>query len=67
MNGYNREELIGQSIDILNVTSGTPAERIAYLKQLRDAGNLKVETHHRRKNGSTFSAALQPRSLRLES
>ena len=54
MNGYSREELIGHSIDILNITSGTPAERIAYLKQLRDAGNLKIETHHRRKNGLVF-------------
>jgi two-component system, sensor histidine kinase and response regulator len=46
--------LIGHSIDILNVTSGTEAERIAYLKQLRDAGNLKIETNHRRKNGLVF-------------
>ncbi len=54
MNGYSREELVGHSIDILNVTSGTQAERIAYLEQLRDAGNLKLETHHRRKSGIVF-------------
>src|SRR6185503_8913484 len=54
MNGYRRDELIGQSIDILNVTSGTEAERIAYIKRLRAAGNLKLETYHRRKNGIVF-------------
>lgn len=54
MNGYTREELIGHSIDILNISAGTEAERIAYLKQLRDAGNLKVETYHRHKDGTVF-------------
>src|SRR6266487_426063 len=36
MNGFFREELIGHSIDILNVTEGTQEERDAYLKQLRE-------------------------------
>jgi diguanylate cyclase (GGDEF)-like protein/PAS domain S-box-containing protein len=54
MNGYGREELIGHSIDILNLTPGTEAERIAYMKQLREAGNLKIETQHRHKNGVVF-------------
>src|SRR5690349_3358357 len=31
MNGYERSELIGHSVDILNVTVGTPEERSAYL------------------------------------
>ncbi len=54
MNGYRREELIGHSIDILNLTPGTQAERIAYMEQLRQGGNLKVEAQHRRKNGTVF-------------
>jgi PAS domain S-box-containing protein len=54
MNGYQREELIGQSIDILNTTSGTPAERIAYMKQLREAGLIQLETQHRHRSGSIF-------------
>src|SRR5688572_26392393 len=54
MNGYRRDELIGQSIDILNVTPSTEAGRITYMKQLREAGNLKLKTHHRRKNGDLF-------------
>src|SRR5258706_14343771 len=39
MNGYQREELIGQSVDILNLTVGTPEERMAYLNSLRAANN----------------------------
>ena len=54
MNGYRREELVGQPIDILNVTANTPAGRIAYMKQLREAGNLKFETDHRHKDGSVL-------------
>ncbi len=54
MNGYAREEMIGNSIDILNINSGTEAERIEYLNQLRAAGNLKIETHHRHKSGAVF-------------
>jgi len=54
MNGYQREELIGQSIDILNLTPGTPDERMAYLDGLRTANNVELETQHRRKNGEIF-------------
>ena len=42
MNGYPREELIGSHIDILNVTSATTADRIGYMKQLREAGHLEI-------------------------
>jgi PAS domain S-box-containing protein len=54
MNGYTREELIGQSIDILNISVGTEAERTAYLQQLRAAGSLKLEAAHCHKNGMVF-------------
>jgi len=54
MNGYRREELIGQSIDILNLVPGTQTERAAYMKKLREIGVLKAEAYHRRKDGSTF-------------
>jgi len=54
MNGYEREELIGQSIDILNTSPGTGAERAAYLKRLREAGHLKLEADHRHKSGVIF-------------
>ncbi len=54
MNGYKREEMIGHSVDILNITVGTPAERAAYLKDLRKAGHFKLDTFHRRKDGVIF-------------
>jgi len=54
MNGYQREELVGHSIDVLNTTEGTEEERNAYLKQLRAAGNFKLETEHRHRNGTVF-------------
>ena len=54
MNGFAREELIGHSIDVLNATEGTQEERDAYLKQLREAGTLKYETLHHRKDNTTF-------------
>ena len=54
MNGFERDDLIGHSIDVLNVTEGTQAERDAYLQQLREAGTLKLETLHHRKYGTYF-------------
>lgn len=55
MNGYSREELIGQSIDILNIYKPQKAERTAFLSQIRAAGKLKLETQHRYKTGRVFS------------
>jgi len=52
--GYQRDELIGQSIDILNAKPGTQVERTAYRKQLREAGKLDYEVLHRHKNGTVF-------------
>ena len=54
MSGYRRDELIGHSIDILNGNRGTKAERSAYMKKLRKAGILNLETLHRHKNGTMF-------------
>jgi len=54
MNGYSREELIGYSIDVLNGTTGTEEERTLYMKNLRNAGTIKIETLHTRKDGTTF-------------
>ncbi len=54
MNGYTREELVGHSIDVLNITVGTPEERAAYLENLQKNGTVHVETFHRRKDGHIF-------------
>jgi PAS domain S-box-containing protein len=54
MNGYTREELIGQSIDILNSSPGIPTEREDYLKRVRENGVLHYEAIHRHKAGRLF-------------
>ncbi len=54
MNGYAREDLIGHSIDILNVAPGTKEERDAYLDRLRREGVIYLETLHRHKAGHIF-------------
>ena len=54
MNGYAREELIGHSVDLLNIAPGTEAERMEYFEQLKEKGNLKLETYHRHKDGRIF-------------
>jgi PAS domain S-box-containing protein len=65
MNGYQRDELIGHSIDILNVTPSTEEERITYLKQLEVAGNLKFETHHRHNNDTIFPVEVSTTLIRI--
>ncbi len=52
MNGYTREELIGQSIDFLNLSPGDPVERGEYLDRIRHSGVTHLETFHRRKDGT---------------
>jgi len=54
MNGYTRNELIGQSIDILNPNPWASANRDEYLARIRREGILRYETPHRRKNGTEF-------------
>ena len=54
MNGYHRAELIGQSIDIVNLTRGTAAALAAYLANLRAAGTLQYEDRHRHRDGTIF-------------
>ncbi|HLO33253.1 MAG TPA: PAS domain S-box protein, partial [Anaerolineales bacterium] len=54
MNGYARDELIGQSVDILNAIPGVASERTAYLERIRQANILRYETLHRHKNGTMF-------------
>jgi diguanylate cyclase (GGDEF)-like protein/PAS domain S-box-containing protein len=55
MNGYTREEMLGQSIDIVNEAPGTPEERAAYLAKLREAGTIHFESAQRHKDGHLFT------------
>ncbi|MBK9925120.1 MAG: PAS domain S-box protein [Anaerolineales bacterium] len=54
MNGYKREELIGQSINILNLSQGEGTERADYIERIRQEGILRYETFHRHKDGHIF-------------
>jgi PAS domain S-box-containing protein len=54
MNGYSREELIGQSIDVLHENPGDAAERRAYLQSLREEGVIHRDSFHRHKDGHIF-------------
>jgi two-component system sensor kinase FixL len=55
MNGYDREELIGECIDILHREPGDLQERAAYMERLRrGGGRMTLEAYHRRKDGSVF-------------
>ena len=55
MNGYSREELIGQPIDLLNLTISQAHEFAASLERLRHDGVLYgVEAVHRHKDGHVF-------------
>jgi PAS domain S-box-containing protein len=54
MNGYTRQELIGQSVDVLHERPGVGAERQAYLQFLRDEGVLHRDGFHRHRDGHIF-------------
>ncbi|HEY5118140.1 MAG TPA: HD domain-containing phosphohydrolase, partial [Anaerolineales bacterium] len=54
MNGYTRDEMVGQSIDIVNLAPYAPAERTAYMEHLQKGGIYKLTTQHRRKDGTVF-------------
>ena len=54
MNGYSRDELIGKSINILNISVGTPEERAAYVESIRREGVLHLESFHRHRDGHIF-------------
>jgi PAS domain S-box-containing protein len=65
MNGYSRDELIGQSIDILNGGSETPQKRKAYKKRLREEGGLFLEAFHVHKNGTKFPIEISTRLVNV--
>ena len=65
INGYAREELIGQSIDILDSVPGDLGERMTYLERLQREGMLQYETLHRRKDGVLFPVEVSTRLLSL--
>lgn len=65
MNGYTREELRGEPVDILNVQRATPEERAEFLERLRREGLVSVETLHRHKDGHTFPVEISTSVISL--
>ena len=55
MNGYSREEMIGQPIDIRNLKPSDVERRGEYLESIRQAGVLHFEELHKRKDGTVFT------------
>ncbi len=55
MNGYNRDELIGQEISLLNVSDYDRAE---YIHSLRSSGSIHRDVLHKRKDGTIFPIAI---------
>ena len=54
MNGYSREELVGQPANMLNEVQVGEEVKAAYVEYLRQEGSLKYEIYHRRKDGTVF-------------
>ena len=63
MNGYTREEMIGQSIDLLNVSAGKPEQRKTYYHELKKEGIIHMETFHRHKDGHVFPVELSTSAI----
>ena len=66
MNGYSREQLIGQSIDILNSSPGIPTEREDYLNRVREKGVLHYEAFHRNRAGQLFPVEVSTSLITFE-
>ncbi len=54
LHGRTREEIIGQSIDILEASPWEPHWREGWLKSLRENRRVEGEGTHRRKDGTVF-------------
>ena len=54
MNGYARDELIGQSIQLLHPDANAAAMRAVFLQALHAAETVHGEAAHQRKDGTVF-------------
>lgn len=66
MNGFSREEMIGKSIDLLNLTEGSPDERMAYLNKLRQKAVIQTESLHHHKDGHVFPVEISTSVITVE-
>lgn len=63
MNGYTRDELIGQDIKMLNSIEVYPDD--VYMMTLRAQGTLSFETLHRHKSGRVFPVEVSSSLIKL--
>ena len=66
MNGYTRKELIGQPLDLLNITPSTREERNSYLERLRRKGVIQTEALHLHQDGHVFPIEISTSLILLE-
>jgi PAS domain S-box-containing protein len=65
MNGFSREELIGQSIDLVHETEEDPARRQVFLRRLEREGRVESEITHSRRDGTTYPVHFLTALVRL--
>jgi PAS domain S-box-containing protein len=65
MNGYTRDELVGQSIDLLTLVPDDSKGKLEYLERIREAGILRYDDYHRRKDGTVFPIAVSTSLITL--
>lgn len=63
MNGYSRDELIGEDIDLVNNKSTDPVERLYYLEYLRREKFMFWEEKHCHKDGHMFPVEVRAHYL----
>jgi PAS domain S-box-containing protein len=54
MNGFSRDDLIGQSIDVVHETKETQEGRRAFLERLQREDQVESEITHSRRDGTTY-------------
>ncbi len=63
--GYNRQEMLSMTIFDIDPTLGRSIYALVDQK-LRGSGSAIIETHHRRRNGSTFPVELNIKYIQLD-
>jgi PAS domain S-box-containing protein len=66
MNGYSRDELIGQDIHMLSPAPFDPGGRRGYLQRLRGQGTVRSAGLHRRKDGTIFPVEFSTVVLQID-
>jgi len=61
--GYQREELLGKPVSMLNADVATVRLMKEKTSKQRDVGSISIEVRHKRKDGSVFTAETSARDL----